>query len=282
MSGFLEEMRAASELRVARAKAAVPEIRLHAQAVATAAPPQLALHTQAFDLIGEIKRRSPLTGALVKVTDVAARARSYAEAGAAAVSVLTEPERFGGSLIDLRIAADALEPLGVPAMRKDFLIDPYQVIEARAHGAGGVLLILALLDDAQLARMLETAFGNRLFVLLEASDAGELERAARIVNASGTAGTLLVGLNARNLRTLEVDAGRLHRLASRLPTGAPAVAESGMENCGDAARAAAAGYRLALVGTALMRSDEPAELLRAMLLSGRRAAARRARRPAVS
>ena len=284
MSDFLERMRGASALRVARAQAIVPEALLLAQARAGAPPPGLSLH--GFDLIGEIKRYSPAAGALGNVRgeplDVVATARAYADAGAAAVSVLTEPAVFGGSLADLRMAADALRPLGVPAMRKDFLTDPYQVVEARAHGAGGVLLMVALLDDAQLSRMLETAFTMKLFVLLEAFDAGELERAARIVHSERTGRTLLVGVNARDLRTLAVDTERLDRLADRLPAGAPAVAESGIEDSSDAARMAAAGYRLALVGTALMRSDDPGDLLRSMLLNGRRAAAERVRNSAVS
>lgn len=284
MSDFLERMCAASELRVARAKRSVPEGLLLAQARAGAPPPRLFLHTQGFDVIGEIKKRSPAAGALDRdePLGVAARAQVYARAGAAAVSVLTEPEHFGGSLADLRNAADALRALGVPAMRKDFLVDPYQVVEARAHGAGGVLLIVALLDDALLARMLEAAFAMGLFVLLEAFDGGELERAARIVHADRSGPMLLLGVNARDLRTFTVDAGRLGRLAALLPADAPAVAESGIEDGNDAARVAAAGYRLALVGTALMRSDDPAELLRSMLLDGRRAAAGRHRSPAVS
>ncbi|CAN5307205.1 indole-3-glycerol phosphate synthase TrpC [soil metagenome] len=280
MTDFLHTMRAASEARLTRARQEVPASLLLEQALATPAPPQLGLDKRRFEVIAEFKRRSPAAGILESAArrlDIAAVVRTYAEAGAAVVSVLTEPERFGGSLQDLRVAADALRPFGVPAMRKDFLIDPYQVCEARAHGAGGVLVILALVEDPQLARILEIAFRLELFVLLEAFNTGELERAARIVSMHGSARSLLVGLNARNLHTLEVDAGRLTGLAFHLPAGAPAVAESGIRDGPDAARAAAAGYSLALVGSALMLSADPGRLLRSLLLHGRKARGERAK-----
>lgn len=238
-------------------------------------PPPLSLHPHGFDVIAEFKRCSPASGALRgdrRMMSVERTVQLYAKGGAAAVSVLTVPERFGGSLADMRAAAAALRPFDVPVMRKDFIVDGAQILEARVHGAGGVLLMLALLDDVNVTHLLETAFELGLFVLLEAFDAGELQRAARLVDSHSATGMLLVGLNARDLRTLDVDAERLVRLACHMPAGSAAVAESGVQDAEDAASMAAAGYRLILTGSALMRSDEPDLLVRSMLQAGRRAA----------
>ena len=265
---FLAQMAAQSAGRVRAARAAGSEAELLAACrVAPAAPP---LRLGRFELVAEIKRHSPAEGELGAATDVAARASTYAAAGAAAVSVLTEPARFGGSLDDLRTAVQALQGTGVPAMRKDFLVDPWQVLEARAAGAGGLLLIIAMLDDARLAEMLAAAREHGLFVLLEAFDEADLERAGPCLAAgSGNGPPVLVGVNSRDLRTLAVDAGRLTRLAPRLPPGVPAVAESGLHTPADAAEAAALGYCLALVGTALMRAADPGALAAGMLAAGR-------------
>lgn len=263
---FLDQMAAASAGRVRDARAAGSEGALLAACRAAATAPPLRLGD--FELIAEIKRHSPAEGALGATTDVAARARAYAAAGAAAVSVLTEPARFGGSLADLATAVAALAGTGVPAMRKDFLVDPWQVLEARAAGAGGVLLIVAMLEDAVLREMLAAAREHELFVLLEAFDEADLARAAPLCGGTPKA-PVLVGVNTRDLRTLAVDPARLERLAPRLPAGVPAVAESGLHTAADAAAAAALGYRLALVGTALMRADDPGALAGAMLAAGR-------------
>lgn len=261
---FLEAMADGSRARVREARRAMNEPALLAACAEAPVPASLAL--SGFDLIAEVKRTSPAEGSLAPGADVEGRAADYAAAGAAAVSVLTEPSRFDGSLEDLRRAARALGAAGIPAMRKDFLVDPWQVLEARACGAGGVLLILAMLDDATAGEMLSAAREQGLFVLLEAFDAADLERAARL--AAGRSG-VLAGVNTRDLRTLAVDPGRLESLAPLLPDGVPAVAESGIATPGDAARAAALGYRLALVGTALMRSPAPADLARDMIAAGR-------------
>lgn len=267
---FLAEMAAQS---AARTPAPGAEAALLAACRATPAPPPLRL--AGFDLVAEIKRHSPAEGTLQVDTDVAARASAYAQAGAAAVSVLTEPARFGGSLEDLAAAAQVLAPFGVPVMRKDFLVDPRQVLEARAAGAGGVLLIVAMLDDAALGEMLAAAREQALFVLLEVFDEADLEHAAaRLADAPNPGDApVLIGVNARDLRTLAVDPARLARLAPRLPAGVAAVAESGLHTPADAAAAAALGYRLALVGTALMRAADPAGLAADMLAAGRRTVA---------
>ncbi len=268
MSGFLE--------RMARASAARAAAIGHELAAGDLARPALGL--SGFDVIAEIKPRSPAEGRLAADPDaLARRALEYADAGAAAISVLTEPEEFGGSLTLLTRIVEAVDGR-VPVMRKDFLVAPRQLDEARAAGASGVLLIVALTDDARLAGLLERAFELGLFVLLESFDAADLARTAALLAdercaARAAAGELLVGVNARDLRTLAVDPERLAALAPQLPGSAIAVAESGLHDAADAARAAAAGYGLALVGTALMRAEDPGALLRAMLAAGRAAAA---------
>jgi indole-3-glycerol phosphate synthase len=277
MNDFLREMAAASRLRCESALRRQPADELRARIADMEAPATLMLDR--FDIIAEIKHRSPRDGELgSSVHDDTGRAAVYAEGGAVAVSVLTEPSRFGGDLDDLRRVAEALAPAGIPAMRKDFLVSSYQLLEARSAGAGGVLLIVALLDDEELADMLDLAEDLQLFVLLECFDAGELERCKRLLDEPrfherGSDGRLLIGVNSRNLRTLDVDNERLEALAQQLPQGAPAVAESGLQVPADAVRLARAGYRLALVGTALMADKRPGQLVRTMRDAGRAALA---------
>jgi len=265
---FLQQMAQASRERVARARAQRGDLALQAVAHATPSPPPLKLSSLGFDLIAEVKLRSPAVGQLDGGEDIAARARDYALAGAAAISVLTEPTRFDGELSHLQQAARALGE-SIPVMRKDFLVDPYQIYEARAAGAGGVLVILRMLERARIADLLDIAAELRLFVLLEAFDEYDLKQAASLVRAYGERATLMVGVNCRDLTTLQVVPGRLEALAASLPQGVPCVAESGVENSADAARLAAAGYHVALVGSALMRAADRVELARALLAAGR-------------
>jgi indole-3-glycerol phosphate synthase len=264
---FLAEMAALSAERVREARAHRNAADLLGACRATPPAPRFRLRT--FDLVAEIKRSSPAEGVLAVDADPVTRALAYAEAGAAAVSVLTEPARFGGSLEDLATVAGALRPLGVPAMRKDFLVDPWQVLEARAAGAGGVLLIVAMLRGETLGELVAAAREQGLFVLLEAFDEADLARASEFRGADAGGAPVLVGVNTRDLRTLAVDPGRLARLAPFLPAGMPAVAESGLHVAADAAAAAALGYRVALVGTALMRAAHPGTLAAGMIAAGR-------------
>jgi indole-3-glycerol phosphate synthase len=231
--------------------------------------PPLRLSAAGFDVIAELKLRSPAAGLLSDQSqDWLRRVTDYARGGAAGVSVLTEPSRFDGSLEHLRAAAAALAPLGVPAMRKDFLVDPYQVLEARAAGAGGVLVILRMLPRRRIVELLDAAAEHRMFVLLEAFDAADLglardllaSRAARA--AGGGEVPMLVGVNCRDLQSLKIVKERFAALAPLLPAGWLAVAESGVESPADARRMAGLGYRLALIGTALMAREDPAQLLR--------------------
>ncbi|MEM6511771.1 MAG: indole-3-glycerol-phosphate synthase [Pseudomonadota bacterium] len=236
--------------------------------------PVVPLSLDGFGVIAEIKQRSPAEGALASVdSDRVGRASTYASAGATAISVLTEPERFDGALQHLDEVAAACPQ--TPVMRKDFLVDTVQVLEARKAGASGVLLIAAMLDDATLADMIDASFEHGMFVLLESFDEDDLRRSRTLVARYGddvVHGRLLFGVNTRNLRTLEVDPDRLERFAPLLPDGFN-VAESGLTSAGDAERVASWGYRLALVGTALMRADDPAALVADMRAAGSGAAA---------
>lgn len=268
MSDFLQNMAATSAER-----AAAVDDRFSS---ADFDKPVVPLDIGAFGVIAEIKDRSPAEGDLASPgSDRAERARQYASGGAAAISVLTEPSRFSGDLAHLEGVVAAVP--GTPVMRKDFLVEPVQVSEARRAGASGVLLIATMLSDAKLREMLDRAWEHELFVLLEAFDAPDLRRTSKLLENSADrdradAGQLLVGVNTRNLRTLAVDSDRLQKLAPLLPT-ATCVAESGLHTADDAARVAGWGYRAALVGTALMRSDDPAALVAAMREAGGKRAA---------
>jgi indole-3-glycerol phosphate synthase len=274
VSAFLEEMAAGSRARVREARARRSLAGLESAARATPAPPPLKLDPSGFDLIAEMKLRSPAAGELRPAgEDVAARVSAYARAGAAAVSVLTEPSRFDGSLAHLASAARALAPVGVPAMRKDFLVDPYQLFEARAAGAGGVLVILRMLPKEDLRSLIDCAGALGLFVLLEAFDARDIELMHEFFDAPHGAARLLAGVNCRDLATLEVVPARLLELAPLLPAEVPRVAESGVAAPEDARAIAAAGYSLALVGSALMRGDDPVSLAASLLRAGRAARA---------
>jgi indole-3-glycerol phosphate synthase len=275
--GFLEQMARGSAARVTQAKARLAERDLRVLAASSPEPVPLALDAAGFDVIAEMKRRSPAAGQLASESEATVpRVGGYARAGAAAVSVLTEPSRFDGSMAHLEEAARALRPLRVPAMRKDFLLDPYQVLEARAAGAGGVLIILRMLADEQIEALLDCARETGLFALLEAFDSTDIERAHDIVDAqrstpARTPVRILVGVNCRDLATLQVVPARLLELVALLPPSVPRVAESGVGSGADAARIARAGYDLALVGSALMTGSDPESLLRELLAAGRHA-----------
>ena len=263
MSDFLQTMAQSS---AARAASAGP------LTAAQLDKPVVPLELGAFDVIAEIKDRSPAEGGLTtRGVDRTTRAQQYVAGGAAAISVLTEPSRFDGSLQHLEEVAAAVP--GTPVMRKDFLVDPVQILEARGAGASGVLLIAAMLDDARLRSMLDCAAEHEMFVILESFDQQDLARSAKLLDNPADrdradTGQLLFGVNTRNLRTLHVDPERLETLAPALPPGR-CVAESGLHSAADAAAVADLGYRLALVGTALMRSEDPAALVTAMRDAGR-------------
>jgi indole-3-glycerol phosphate synthase len=271
--GLLSDMVRSSTVRVAEARERVPEAALRVAALAAAVPPRLKLEHEGFDIIAELKLRSPSMGDLSASTvDPVGRLEAYAEGGAAICSILTEPTRFDGDLDHLRLAADVLQPYGVPAMRKDFIIDPYQVLEARAYGASGVLLIVRMVPHERLLALMDCAAELGLFVLLEAFSAGDLKAAAAVAHErEGRDEQVLMGINCRDLETLEIDVGRFEQLRDRMPERWPRVAESGVQTPEDAARVASLGYRLALVGTSLMQRVDAKQAVRELVAAGRAA-----------
>jgi indole-3-glycerol phosphate synthase len=199
-----------------------------------------------------VKRASPSRGSIAAIPDPAALARTYADAGASAISVLTEQRRFLGSLEDLEAVRAAVP---VPVLRKDFVSSPYQVLEARAAGADLVLLIVAALPDDVLRSLLSLVHDLRMTALIEAHDEQEVDRAL-------AAGARLLGVNARDLDTFELDRDLFGRVAGRIPDGVVKVAESAVRTADDVAAYRAAGADVVLVGEALVTGD-PAALLRA-------------------
>jgi len=273
-SSFLSRMAADSRARVTAARAKEPEAALLARAMATEPPPPLALTD--FDLIAELKLRSPAEGVLASARlDQDAQLLEYASGGVAAISVLTQASEFKGSMEYLENAAALMRPRGVPVMRKDFLTDPYQVLEARAAGAGGVLVIVTMLSDEAVGALLACARESGLFVLLEGFDADDLERIPGLLptDSASPVPPVLSGVNCRNLVSLEVDFERFATLASHLPARVPAIAESGVLGPEQIRRVARLGYSGALVGSALMRSPEPRSAVRRLLAAGRAARA---------
>ncbi|MGD8339407.1 MAG: indole-3-glycerol-phosphate synthase [Gammaproteobacteria bacterium] len=271
MTSFLDRMAESSRERAQAARRSESLTTLASRA--EAAPRPLPLRLSGFDLIAELKFRSPAAGGLADATfDAGRQLDAYVAGGAAAVSVLTEPLEFRGSLADLNNAAARLRPSACPVMRKDFLVDPYQVLEARANGASGVLLIVAMLTDTELDELRAAAREQELFVLLEAFDSTDLERLARI-DLGPEQGRTLIGVNSRNLKSLAVDFDRFARLADQIRDDVPAVAESGIESAADIQTVAGLGYRLALVGSALMRDADVAGAVAGFVAAGRRAAA---------
>ncbi|MDQ4053717.1 MAG: indole-3-glycerol phosphate synthase TrpC [Actinomycetota bacterium] len=241
---------------LAEREAAVPLSDLRA-ALADVDPPRDPMpHFRApgSSVIAEVKRRSPSKGDLADIPDPAALAAEYAAGGAAAISVLTEQRRFGGSLADLRAVRGAVD---VPVLRKDFIVTTYQLVEGRAAGADLVLLIVAALDDDTLRRLHDEARELGLTVLVEVHDEAETERAVAL-------GAELVGVNARNLKTLEVDDTTFGRLAPLVPGDRVLVAESGISGATDVKRFVVEGARAVLVGEALVKDGTPRQTVAAM------------------
>jgi indole-3-glycerol phosphate synthase len=271
MSGLLTEMAQSSLARLHVARALESEKALWSRVTDMPPAPKLKLSPEGFDLIAECKLHSPSAGDLSGHTaNVEQRVAAYGQGGAAAVSVLTEPKRFGGHLDHLAQAVRVLTPLGVPAMRKDFLVDPYQVMEARAAGAGGVLVIVRMLDRGHITELLDCAAMLKMFVLVEAFDAADLQITRDLLEARKRRDEqILVGVNCRDLETLAVDLERLGVLADQLPEAYPKVAESGVASADDVRRIVDQGYSLALVGSTLMNSDRPRALVGELLTAGR-------------
>ncbi len=253
---FLERIVVAAREELAVRQAQTPLVELHAK-LSNAPPPRdfaaaLRQAGGAARLIAEIKCASPSKGVLAETFDPVAQARAYAAGGAAAISVLTEPRFFLGALDHLRAVRAAVN---VPVLRKDFILDPYQIYEARVAGADAVLLICALLDDHLLADLLALTQSLGLEALVEAHNADETRRAVAL-------GASVIGVNSRDLRTFAVDTSLPRRLRALVPTDRVFVAESGVASVSDAAHARAWGADAILVGEALMRSGDPVAFTR--------------------
>jgi indole-3-glycerol phosphate synthase len=212
-------------------------------------------------VIAEIKKASPSKGLIRADFDVEWLARRYEAGGAAALSVLTDEPYFQGSLRNLELASAAV---ALPCLRKDFMIDEYQIVEARAHRADAILLIAAALDDTDLKRLAQSARGLELSVLVEVHTADELDR---VLDALGETGADAIGVNNRNLKTFEVRLETSLELASRIPASVVRVAESGIATPEDMARLRAAGFEAFLIGESLMRQSDPGAAL-ANLIAG--------------
>lgn len=250
----------AAELAERRARAPLDYLERIIDERSPALSLEAALRSTQVTVIAEIKRASPSKGAIAPGADAGAIARDYSAGGAAAISVLTDQRFFGGSLDDLRVVADVAHAAAParPVLRKDFVIDPYQIVEARAAGADAVLLIVAALSDDHLASLLATARAYQLSALVEVHDATEVERALH-------AGASLIGINNRDLRTFAVNLETTERLAPLVPSACTLVGESGITTREDVARLGRAGVHAVLVGESLMRSPDRAQAVRDLL-----------------
>lgn len=266
LARILQSTRAELEQRKRRLPGEALEARLQASAPSggdaeqsfAVRPPRglrAALTQPGIGVIAEFKRRSPSAGTLRGEPDLAELVDAYARGGASALSVLTEQPNFGGSLEDLSAVRERCE---LPLLRKDFVVDEYQLLEARLAGADGVLLIVAALADAELGMLNERAQKLELDVLVEVHDRAELDRALAI-------GAELIGVNNRDLRDFSVDVARTHALRGAIPGGVTVVSESGIASVAQLRELARDGVDAVLVGESLMRAADPAQALRELL-----------------
>ena len=256
----LEEIIEGVRVDLAEREAAVPldVLKERARRAPDALDPMPAFRAPGVSVIAEVKRSSPSKGALATITDPAALAANYQSGGAATISVLTEKRRFGGSLADLEAVRAAVD---IPVLRKDFIVTSYQLWEARASGADLALLIVAALSQNQLEALLDRALSIGLTPLVEVHDEEEVDRAL-------AAGATLVGVNARNLKTLDVDRDTFARLAPRIPDDVVRVAESGVRGAHDVFEYAKQGANVVLVGETLVKGDDPRAAVADLVAAG--------------
>ena len=245
---------------LAERQAAVPldDLKAAARKAPEARDPMPEYRAPGVSVIAEVKRSSPSKGPLATITDPAALAANYQAGGAATISVLTEQRRFGGSLADLEAVRAAV---GIPVLRKDFIVTSYQLWEARAAGADLALLIVAALNQNELESLVERAESIGLTPLVEVHDEEEVDRAL-------DAGARLIGVNARNLKTLEVDRDTFGRLAPRIPDDVVRVAESGVRGPHDVFEYAKQGAHVVLVGETLVRGEDPRSAVADLVAAG--------------
>ncbi len=246
------------DLAARQARTSLDDLRERAERRPPARDARAALAGSGVKVIAEVKRSSPSKGALAAVGDPAGLAADYAAGGASVISVLTEQRRFGGSLEDLDVVRLAVD---TPLLRKDFMVSSYQLWESRAHGADVVLLIVAALEQPALVSLHERAQSLGMTVLVEVHDEHELERAV-------DAGAEVIGVNARDLRTLEVDRSTFARLAPRIPDGVVRVAESGVRGPHDVLEYARHGADAVLVGESLVTGGAPRSAVADLVAAG--------------
>lgn len=258
MRNFLEEIVAFKRREIELAKEKVPlarleknllrapEVRNFRKALTEGTPPHI---------IAEIKRRSPSKGDINPSLDACATAKDYERGGARALSVLTDARYFGGSLEDLRAAKEAVS---VPVLRKDFILDEYQILEARSYGADAILLIVSALSQQELKSLIKLVRDLEMTALVEIHDEEELERAFQ-------GGTQIVGINTRNLRSFEVDVSLPFKLRNKIPSSMTVVVESGIKTKEDIQRYMGAGYSAFLVGEALAKAEDRSKAVSQLL-----------------
>ena len=270
MSSVLDEIVAGVREDAARREAAVPmdEIKRRAQAATPARDALAALRAPGVGVIAEVKRRSPSKGALASIGDPAALAGQYQAGGARMISVLTEERHFGGSLADLDAVRATVQ---IPVLRKDFVVGSYQVHEARAHGADVVLLIVAALEQNALIGLRERIESLGMTALVEVHTEDEASRAL-------DAGARVIGVNARDLKSLEVDRSAFERIAPGLPSDVVKIAESGVRGPLDLIEYAAAGADAVLVGESLVTGADPRQAVAELVTAGAHPATPRASR----
>ncbi len=253
-TGTLGELTRAAHERAAVVAPQLTELRAAARDAAPTHPFAAALRRATIAVIAEVKRASPSKGAIAPGLDAAAQGEAYVAGGAVAISVLTEPARFGGALADLARVTGRVQ---APVIRKDFLVHPVQLWEARAAGASAALLIVRSLSPEELERLLDAAQEAGLETLVEVRNEAELARALAMH-------ARVIGVNNRNLETLVIDTDTAPQLIPQIPADRIAVAESGMREVADLALAAAAGADAVLVGSAISASADPASAVRAL------------------
>lgn len=256
----LDEIVAGARLDLAEREAAVSlaDVKKQADRQDPALDPMPTFRASGVSVIAEVKRASPSKGTLAVIDDPAGLAAAYESGGAAAVSVITEQRRFGGSLDDLRSVRSRVS---IPVLRKDFIVSSYQLWEARAAGADMALLIVAALDQPALVSLVERAVSLGLTPLVEVHDEDELDRALE-------AEAELIGVNARNLKTLEVDRSTFARLAPRIPEHVVRIAESGVRGPHDVIEYARSGADVVLVGETVVTGDDPRATVADLVAAG--------------
>jgi len=260
-NNFLSSMATSSLARFKENSAILSEQELLDRIIAAQPTEPFMMNNQSFCLIAEIKKTSPSSGNLSRDDfHMTEQASDYIKGKADIISVLTEPSRFSGSLDDLKELSDTFPD--VAFMRKDFLVHPYQVSEAHYYGARGALLIAAILSEEQLEEMIKRALQHNMFVLIEAFNKEELEQTCSVISRfGGSEGSLMLGVNCRDLKSLEVDFGQFNKLSEALPEDIACIAESGILNTNDISKIVDWGYSGALVGTALMQTNKPESAL---------------------